>query len=207
MSVYLFDMEGEAIAFRRTWTDRYVFDLRGRWIGWFPWDDHDAVELDRRPLHCARHRSCRIRRSPRPSERPPPDHVAGCDQRRGERLAVRPGDAHQFGDRVLVHLVDRDRRDAHRGLGGVRRVGEDVDHLARGGRVRVGEVERLAVEAVGVGDVVDRAGDVVHGDDVERRARFGMMNLNRDASDDRVGDARLAEKPAEGPKARKGSGS
>lgn len=46
MSVYLFDMEGEAIAFRRTWTDRYVFDLRGRWIGWFPWDDHDAVDRD-----------------------------------------------------------------------------------------------------------------------------------------------------------------
>ena len=46
MSVYLFDMEGEAIAFRRTWTDPYVFDLSGRWIGWFPWGDHDAVDRD-----------------------------------------------------------------------------------------------------------------------------------------------------------------
>lgn len=50
MSVYLFDMSGEAIAFRRTWTDRHVFDLRGRWIGWFPWDDHDAVDRDGRYL-------------------------------------------------------------------------------------------------------------------------------------------------------------
>ena len=46
MSVYLFDMAGEPIAFRRTWTDAYVFDLHGHWIGWFPWDDHDAVDRD-----------------------------------------------------------------------------------------------------------------------------------------------------------------
>ena len=46
MSVYLFDMQGEVIAFRRTWTDTYVFDLRGHWIGWFPWDDHDAVDRE-----------------------------------------------------------------------------------------------------------------------------------------------------------------
>lgn len=44
MSVYLFDMAGQAIAFRRTWTDPYVFDTHGRWIGWFAWDDNDAVD-------------------------------------------------------------------------------------------------------------------------------------------------------------------
>ena len=46
MSVYLFDMAGEAIAFRQTWTDPHLFDLGGHWIGWFPWDDHDAVDCD-----------------------------------------------------------------------------------------------------------------------------------------------------------------
>ncbi|AXT86531.1 hypothetical protein C6I20_16040 [Aeromicrobium sp. A1-2] len=46
MSVYLFDMGGEPIAFRRTWTDPHVFDLHGHWIGWFPWDDHDAVDRE-----------------------------------------------------------------------------------------------------------------------------------------------------------------
>jgi hypothetical protein len=46
MSIYLFDMKGEVIAFRRTWTDSYVFDTQGHWIGWFPWDDNDAVDRD-----------------------------------------------------------------------------------------------------------------------------------------------------------------
>jgi hypothetical protein len=46
MSVYLFDMAGEAIAFRQTWTDPYLYDLRGHLIGWFPWDDHDAVDRE-----------------------------------------------------------------------------------------------------------------------------------------------------------------
>lgn len=44
MSVYLFDMSGQPVAFRRTWTDPHVFDLDGHWIGWFPWDDNDAVD-------------------------------------------------------------------------------------------------------------------------------------------------------------------
>ena len=30
MSIYLFDMGGEPVAFRRTWTDPYVFDLDGQ---------------------------------------------------------------------------------------------------------------------------------------------------------------------------------
>jgi hypothetical protein len=46
MSVYLFDMEGHTVAFRRTWTDPCVFDLDGHWIGWFPWDDNDAADLE-----------------------------------------------------------------------------------------------------------------------------------------------------------------
>jgi hypothetical protein len=44
MSVYLFDMQGEVIAFRRTWTDPCLFDPHGHWIGWFPWQDNDAVD-------------------------------------------------------------------------------------------------------------------------------------------------------------------
>ncbi|MGA8988455.1 hypothetical protein [Aeromicrobium sp.] len=50
MSVYLFDMKGEPIAFRRTWTDPNIFDLHGDWIGWFPWGDHDAVDRTGRYL-------------------------------------------------------------------------------------------------------------------------------------------------------------
>lgn len=46
MSVYLYDMAGDTVAFRRTWTDQHLFDLGGRRIGWFPWDDNDAVDLD-----------------------------------------------------------------------------------------------------------------------------------------------------------------
>lgn len=45
MSVYLFDMSGEPVAFRRSWTDPHLFDLAGQWIGWFPWDDNDAVDV------------------------------------------------------------------------------------------------------------------------------------------------------------------
>lgn len=44
MSVYLFDMEGEPIAFRRAWNDPYVFGLDGSWIGWCPWEDHHVVD-------------------------------------------------------------------------------------------------------------------------------------------------------------------
>ena len=53
---------------------------------------------------------------------------------------------------------------------GLRRVGrlrEGVDHLARRQRVRVGQVEGLAVEPLDVGDVVHRLGDEVDRDDVD----------------------------------------
>lgn len=46
MSVYLYDMGGTTVAFRRSWTDQHLFDVFGHWIGWFPWDDNDAVDLD-----------------------------------------------------------------------------------------------------------------------------------------------------------------
>jgi hypothetical protein len=46
MSVYLYDMGGNTVAVRRTWTDQHLFDLDGHRIGWFPWDDNDAVDLD-----------------------------------------------------------------------------------------------------------------------------------------------------------------
>lgn len=44
MSVYLFDMEGDPIAFRRSWSDPYFFALDGHWIGWCPWDDNTVVD-------------------------------------------------------------------------------------------------------------------------------------------------------------------
>jgi len=43
MSVYLFDLAGEPIAFRRSWSDPHVFALDGHWIGWFPWNDNHAI--------------------------------------------------------------------------------------------------------------------------------------------------------------------
>lgn len=46
MSIYLFDMGGEPVAFRRTWTDPAVFDLDGHRIGCLPWDGNDVVDLD-----------------------------------------------------------------------------------------------------------------------------------------------------------------
>ena len=50
MSIYLYDMAGRAIAFRRSWDDAYVFDLSGRWIGWCPWADTEVVDRDGDPL-------------------------------------------------------------------------------------------------------------------------------------------------------------
>ncbi|MCD9199283.1 hypothetical protein [Aeromicrobium wangtongii] len=50
MSVYLYDMGGRTIAMRRSWTDQHLFDADGHWIGWFPWEDNDAVDLAGRYL-------------------------------------------------------------------------------------------------------------------------------------------------------------
>jgi len=56
--------------------------------------------------------------------------------------------------------------DAQRQLRGVGRLGDDVHHLARALGRGVGEVKRLAVEPILVGDVVQRGGHVVDRDDV-----------------------------------------
>ncbi len=45
MSVYVYDMAGEAIAFRRAWNDPYLFDLDGYWIGHCAWGDNDVADL------------------------------------------------------------------------------------------------------------------------------------------------------------------
>lgn len=42
MIQFLFDSSGKAVAFRRSDTDQYVFDSRGNWIGWLPFDDLDV---------------------------------------------------------------------------------------------------------------------------------------------------------------------
>lgn len=44
MSVYLYDLDGDVIAFRRAWDDVHVFDTSGHWIGWMPWEGTDVVD-------------------------------------------------------------------------------------------------------------------------------------------------------------------
>lgn len=44
MSVYLYDLDGDVIAFRRAWDDQHVFDTDGHWIGWMPWEGTDVVD-------------------------------------------------------------------------------------------------------------------------------------------------------------------
>lgn len=46
MVSFLFDTAGTAVAFRRTDDDKFLWDTSGRWIGWFPWNDADAVDKD-----------------------------------------------------------------------------------------------------------------------------------------------------------------
>ena len=41
--MFLYDSHGKAVAYRRTNDDEYLWDAKGRWIGWFPWGDNDAV--------------------------------------------------------------------------------------------------------------------------------------------------------------------
>ncbi|HRY11197.1 MAG TPA: hypothetical protein P5544_14615 [Candidatus Nanopelagicales bacterium] len=47
---YYFDTHGKFIAFRQTPDARFLFDVSGRWIGWFPWADADAVDKQGRYL-------------------------------------------------------------------------------------------------------------------------------------------------------------
>ena len=44
MSVYLYDLDGHVIAFRRAWDDQHVFGTDGRWSGWMPWEGLDVVD-------------------------------------------------------------------------------------------------------------------------------------------------------------------
>lgn len=44
MAEFLFDRAGRGIAFRRTPDDKFLWDKSGRWMGWFPWGDADAVD-------------------------------------------------------------------------------------------------------------------------------------------------------------------
>ncbi|GAA2912199.1 hypothetical protein JOD62_001954 [Microbacterium keratanolyticum] len=44
MVTFLFDTNGEGVAFRRTPDDRFLWDKDGNWVGWFPWGDADAVD-------------------------------------------------------------------------------------------------------------------------------------------------------------------
>jgi len=44
MTVFLFNRTGNVIAFKRTLDDKFLWDKSGRWIGWFPWGDADAVD-------------------------------------------------------------------------------------------------------------------------------------------------------------------
>jgi len=39
-----FNSSGSFVAFRRSKTDRFLFDSSGNWIGWFPWGDEQAVD-------------------------------------------------------------------------------------------------------------------------------------------------------------------
>lgn len=43
---HYFSSSGQWIAYRRNGGDRYLFDRQGNWIGWFPWNDNDAVDLN-----------------------------------------------------------------------------------------------------------------------------------------------------------------
>lgn len=44
MATFYFDSHGSPVAFRRNEKDKYLFDKRGHWIGWFPWEDDDVVD-------------------------------------------------------------------------------------------------------------------------------------------------------------------
>ena len=43
MVTYLFNSTGEWICFKK---GKHLFNTEGEWIGWFPWDDSEAVDTD-----------------------------------------------------------------------------------------------------------------------------------------------------------------
>ncbi len=89
-------------------------------------------------------------------------------------------------DERLERLGHRPRR-MHGRLRRVRGPREDVDHLARRRRIRVGEAEGTTVETLEVGDVVHRPGDEVDRDDVDL--------ATADAGHRRPGRERLPDPP------------
>ena len=50
MTQNLFNTAGQWIAFRRDPSDKYLFEKNGKWVGWFPWGDSDAVDTSGRYL-------------------------------------------------------------------------------------------------------------------------------------------------------------
>ncbi|WP_230532812.1 hypothetical protein [Microvirga roseola] len=44
--IHYFNSSGEWIAFRREKNDRHLFDKQGNWIGWFPWDETEVVDVN-----------------------------------------------------------------------------------------------------------------------------------------------------------------
>lgn len=44
MTTFLFNRAGRPAAFRRTPDDKFLWNIHGHWIGWFPWGDADAVD-------------------------------------------------------------------------------------------------------------------------------------------------------------------
>lgn len=44
MTTFLYNRSGRGVAFIRSEDDKFLWDLHGRWIGWFPWGDGDAVD-------------------------------------------------------------------------------------------------------------------------------------------------------------------
>lgn len=47
---HFFDSSGQWVAFRLHRNDRYLFNAKGKWIGWFPWKDGEAVDIHGRYL-------------------------------------------------------------------------------------------------------------------------------------------------------------
>ena len=45
MAQHLFNSHGQWIAFKRNPSDKYVFNTKGKWIGWLPWDKVDVVDV------------------------------------------------------------------------------------------------------------------------------------------------------------------
>lgn len=47
---HFFDSSGQWIAFRHHANDRYLYNTKGKWIGWFPWKDGEVVDIHGRYL-------------------------------------------------------------------------------------------------------------------------------------------------------------